>query len=174
MIKNYFKIAWRNLLKNKVYSSINVLGLAFGMAVAMLIAFWMYDELTYDHYHANHKKIAQVMITQTFNNKTGNGQAMAIPLGWELRNKYGSDFKYVTLASWNFDFIAGAGVKKLTRAGMWVQPEFPAMMGLETLSGNLKGLTDPSSVLIDQSFAEALFGSDDVIGKTVRFNNKYY
>jgi len=173
MIKNYFKIAWRNLLKNKVYSSINVLGLAFGMAVAMLIAFWMYDELTYDHYHANHKKIAQVMITQTFNNKTGTGQAMAIPLGWELRNKYGSDFKYVTLASWNFDFIAGAGDKKLTRAGMWVQPEFPAMMGLETLSGNLKGLTDPSSVLIDQSFAEALFGSDDVIGKTVRFNNKY-
>ncbi|MBS1532381.1 MAG: ABC transporter permease [Bacteroidetes bacterium] len=173
MIKNYFKIAWRNLLKSKVYSSINVLGLAFGMAVAMLIGFWMFDELTYDHYHENHKQIAQVMITQTFNNQTGTGQAMAIPLGVELRNKYGSDFKYVTLTSWNFGFVAKAGEKKITRSGMWVQPEFPTMMTLEPVSGNLKALTDPSSVLIDHSFAVALFGSDDVIGKTIRFNNKY-
>jgi len=173
MLKNYFKIAWRNLLKNKIYSSINILGLACGMAVAMLIGFWMYDELTYDHYHANHEKIAQVMITQTFNNETGTGQAMAIPLGVELRNKYGSDFKYVTLTSWNFGFIVGAGEKKLSKSGMWVQPEFPVMMGLEKLSGNMKGLTDPSSVLIDHSLAIALFGGDNVVGKTVRMNNKY-
>jgi len=173
MLKNYFKIAWRNLLKSKVYSSINILGLAFGMAVAMLIGFWMYDELTYDHYHANHEKIAQVMITQTFNNQTGTGQAMAIPLGWELRNKYTSDFKYVTLTSWNFGFVVGAGEKKLSKSGMWVQPEFPVMMGLEKLNGSLKGLTDPSSVLIDHSLAVALFGGDDVIGKTVRMNNKF-
>jgi putative ABC transport system permease protein len=173
MIKNYFKIAWRNLLKSKVYSSINVLGLACGMAVAMLIGFWMFDELTFDHYHANHKKIAQVMITQTFNNQTGTGQAMAIPLGMELRNKYGSDFKYVTLCSWNFGFIVGTGEKKLSKSGMWVQPEFPIMMGLEKLHGNLKALTDPSSILIDQSLAAALFGTDAVVGKRVRMNNKY-
>ncbi|HTK22434.1 MAG TPA: ABC transporter permease, partial [Mucilaginibacter sp.] len=173
MLKNYFKIAWRNLLKNKIYSSINVLGLACGMAVAMLIGFWMYDELTYNHYHANHKNIAQVMITQTFNNETGTGQAMAIPLGLELRNKYGSDFKYVTLTSWNFGFIVGAGEKKLSKSGMWVQPEFPVMMGLVKLSGNMKGPTDLSSILIDHSLAVALFGGDDVVGKTVRLNNKY-
>jgi len=173
MLKNYFKIAWRNLLKNKIYSSINVLGLACGMAVAMLIGFWMYDELTYNHYHANHKNIAQVMITQTFNNQVGTGEAMAIPLGMELRNKYGSDFKYVTLTSWNFGFIVGAGEKKLSKSGMWVQPEFPIMMGLEKLNGTMKGLTDPSSILIDHSLAVALFGGDDVVGKTVRINNKY-
>jgi ABC-type antimicrobial peptide transport system permease subunit len=173
MLKNYFKIAWRNVLKSKVYSSINILGLACGMAVAMLIGFWMYDELTFNHYHANHKSIAQVMITQTFNNETGTGQAMAIPLGVELHNKYGSDFKYVTLCSWNFGFIVGTGEKKLSKSGMWVQPEFPIMMGLEKLSGNIKALADPSSVLIDHSLAVALFGKDDVVGKTVRMNNKY-
>ena len=107
MLKNYFKIAWRNLLRTRFIHSINVLGLACGMAVAMLIGLWIFDELTFDHYHANHKKIAQVMITQTFNNETGTGQAMAIPLGMELRSKYGSDFKYVTLCSWNFGFIIG-------------------------------------------------------------------
>ena len=63
MIKNYLKVAWRNLIRNKIYSTINILGLAAGMAVAMLIAFWIWDEVTYDHYYTNHDQIAQVMIT---------------------------------------------------------------------------------------------------------------
>ena len=63
MIKNYFKIAWRNLVKSKFYSGINILGLAAGMAVAMLIAFWIWDEVTYDRYHAKHDRLAQVMTT---------------------------------------------------------------------------------------------------------------
>lgn len=172
MIKSYFKIAWRNLLKSKVYSSINVLGLAFGMAVAMLIGFWMFDELTYNHYHANHDKIAQVMITQTFNNQTGTGQAMAIPLGAELRNKYASDFKYVTLTSWNSGFVLGFGEKKLSKDGMWVQPEFPTMMGLKMLDGSINALNDVSSMLLSQTLAKSLFGDANPMGKTVRLNNK--
>ncbi len=63
MFKNYLKIAWRNLIKNKVYSVINVLGLAAGMAVAMLIAFWIWDEVTYDRSFTNHKQLAQIMTT---------------------------------------------------------------------------------------------------------------
>src|SRR6202000_1899318 len=101
MIKNFIKIAWRNLWKNKVYSSINILGLAFGMAVAILISLWLVDELTYNHYFAKHKDLAQVMVTQTFNGQTGTGPAIAIPVANELRTKYGSKFKYVTLASLN-------------------------------------------------------------------------
>jgi putative ABC transport system permease protein len=172
MIKSYFRVAWRNILKSKVYSSINVLGLAFGMAVAMLIAFWMFDELTYNHYHENHNKIAQVMITQTFNNQTGTGQAMAIPLGAELRNKYASDFKYVTLTSWNFGFVFGVGEKKLSKSGMWVQPEFPKMMGLKMLDGNINALNDISSMLLSETLAKSLFGDANPMGRTVRVNNK--
>jgi len=63
MFKNYLKIAWRNLIKSKFYSIINILGLAAGMAVAMLIAFWIWDEVTYDKYHINHERLAQVMTT---------------------------------------------------------------------------------------------------------------
>src|ERR1700760_3330578 len=124
MLKNFIKIAWRNLLKNKVYSSINILGLAFGMAVATLIGLWLLDELTYNHYFAKHKDLAQVMVTQTFNGQTGTGPAMAIPLAAELRNKYGTNFKNVTLASWNQGFTLGNGEKKISKSGMWVQPAF--------------------------------------------------
>ena len=61
MYKSYFKIGWRNLLKNKGYSFINIGGLALDMTVAMLIGLWMHDELTFDSYHPNHDRIAQVM-----------------------------------------------------------------------------------------------------------------
>src|SRR4051794_22283965 len=111
MLKNYFKIAWRNLLKSKAYSAINVLGLSIGMAVALLIALWIWDELTYDQYHKNHSQIAQVKTTQTFNGEVGTGQAVAMPLGNELRTKYGSSFKYISMASWNFGHILAVGDK---------------------------------------------------------------
>src|SRR5271154_2566008 len=71
MIRNYLKIAWRNLVKNKVYSFINIGGLAVGMAVAVLIGLWIYDELTYDRYHSHYHRIAQVMQHQTWNGEIG-------------------------------------------------------------------------------------------------------
>ena len=80
MIKNYFKIAWRNLVKSKGYSAINIGGLAVGMAVAMLIAFWIYDELNYDKFHKNYDRIAQVMQHQTFNGYKGTERSIPIPL----------------------------------------------------------------------------------------------
>ena len=61
MIRSYFKIAWRNLGRSKGYSAINIGGLAVGMAVAMLIGLWVFDELNYDRYHKNYDRIAQVM-----------------------------------------------------------------------------------------------------------------
>src|SRR5688572_4623585 len=156
MIKNYFKIAWRNLLKSKAYSTINILGLSIGMAVALLIALWIWDELTFDHYHKNHTSLAQVMTTQTFNGETGTGQAVAMPLGNELRTKYGSNFKHVSMASWNFGHILAAGDKKITAEGMWVEPVFPSMISIKMIKGSVNGLKDPTSILLSASIAKAL------------------
>ncbi|WP_295791486.1 ABC transporter permease [Mucilaginibacter sp.] len=69
MIKNYFKTAWRNLVKNKVHSFINIVGLSVGMAVAMLIGLWIWDELSFDKFTKNHDNIAQVI-----QNVTNNGE----------------------------------------------------------------------------------------------------
>ena len=173
MLKNFIKIAWRNLLKNRVYSAINILGLAFGMAVAILIALWIQDELNYDHYHTNHSSLAQVMLTQTFNGQTGTQQAISIPLGGELQNKYTQDFKHVSLTSWNDSYILSAGETKIMGGGMWVQSSFPGMLSLRMIEGNINGLTDISSMLINHSTAKALFGDADPINKTIRVNNKY-
>jgi hypothetical protein len=71
MIKNYFKIAFRNLIKQKGYSFINIAGLATGMAVAISIGLWIWDELSYDKYHKNYNRIAQVWQHVIYNGNVG-------------------------------------------------------------------------------------------------------
>ena len=95
MIRNYFKIAFRNLLKHKGYSFINIFGLATGMTVAILIGLWMYDELSYNKYHKNYDRIAQVMQHQTANGQVWSQNAIPFPLAKELRTNYGGNFKYL-------------------------------------------------------------------------------
>jgi putative ABC transport system permease protein len=172
MIKSYFKIACRNLIKSKGYSIINVLGLGVGMAVALLITLWIWDELTFDHYHENHDRLAQVMTTEIDNGTPDTGPAVSMPLGNELRTKYGSDFKSVSMASWNFGHILSVGDKKITSKGMWVEPDFPDMFSLKMIRGNRNALSDPASTLISASLSKALFGDEDPINKIIRFDNK--
>lgn len=173
MFKNYFKMVWRNLWKNKGYSSITILGLAAGMAVAMLIGLWIWDELTYDHYHKNHDRIAQVMTTSTGNGgELNTSSGVASPLGNELRTKYGTDFKNIAMASSNQSRVLSIDDKKISAQGMWVEANFPSMLTLKMLKGNINGLKDPSSVLLSASVAKSLFGDADPLNKIVRIDNQ--
>jgi putative ABC transport system permease protein len=172
MFRNYFKIALRNIRKSPGYSSINILGLAVGMAVAILIGLWIWDELSFDKSHENYGRLAQVMTTQTFNGEIGTGQAVAIPMAAELRSKYKNDFKYVALTSWNFEHILAVGDKKISHSGMWVQPDFPEMFSLKMLKGKRNALRDPSSIILTESLAKALFGDADPMNKVLKLDNK--
>ena len=143
------------------------------MAVAMLIAFWIWDEVTYDRYHANHEQLAQVMTTFIDNDgKMETGQAVCMPIGDELRSKFGSDFKNISMASWNFGHVLAVGDKKITANGMWVESNFPSMFSLRMLKGNINALSDPSTILINASLAKTLFGDADPINKMIRLDNK--
>ena len=173
MFKNYFKTTLRNLWKNKGYSSITILGLATGMAVALLIGLWIWDELTYDHYHKNHDQLAQVMTTTVGNGgELNTGPGVASPLGNELRTKYGSDFKRICMASSNQSRELAVGDKKITAQGMWVEANFPSLLTLQMLKGNIDGLKDPSSVLLSASVAKSLFGNADPLNNVVRIDNQ--
>src|SRR5258705_7354465 len=98
MIKNYFKTAFRNLVKNRFSSLINIGGLATGMAVAILIGLWIYDELSFNKNFKNYDRIAQVLQNNTMNSEVGTGINVPHPMGEELRKSFGSDFKNVTMA----------------------------------------------------------------------------
>ena len=173
MIKNYFKIAWRNLVKSKGYSAINIGGLAVGMAVAMMLGLWVHDELTANKYHKNYDRIAQVMQHANFNGKIATQVANPGLMGPELRNKFGSDFKYVVQSSWTGDHLLTIGDKHISKVGNFFEPDAPEMLSLKMLKGTRAGLKDPYSILLSESAAKAVFGNEDPINKTIKFDRNY-
>jgi putative ABC transport system permease protein len=172
MIKNYFKIAWRNLIKNRFSSLINIGGLAVGMAVAILIGLWMWDEVSYDTNFKNYDRIAKVMQNQWINNETDTWDSEALPLAPALRNNYGGNFKHIIMASWTGGHIISLGEKNLKETGNYMEPAITDMLSLKMLKGTRNGLNDPGSILLSQSVAKAFFGDADPINKTLKIDKK--
>jgi putative ABC transport system permease protein len=173
MIKNYLKIAWRNLTRNRAHTFINVAGLSVGMAVAMLIGLWIWDELSYDKYYQSYDRIVQVMQHQTVNGNVFTQTAIPLPLGAKLRQDYKRDFKYVVLSTWTGGHIIANGDKKLKQQGNYMQAEAPDLLTLKMLKGTRSGLKDPSSILLSASLAKALFGNADPMLQPVKIDNKW-
>ena len=172
MIRNYLKIAWRNLAKNKIYSFINILGLATGMAVAILIGLWIYDELSYNTYHQSYDRVAQVRQKQTSNGKTYTGTAIPFPLGKELQDNYGSSFKYLVMSSWEGEHFLSVGDTKINKTGNFMDADAAKLLSLKMLKGTHDGLRDPNSILLSASTAQALFGEAEPLDRVLKINNK--
>ncbi|MFT3705325.1 MAG: ABC transporter permease [Agriterribacter sp.] len=170
MFRSFFKIAWRNLIKSKGYSAINIGGLAVGMAVALIIGLWVYDELSFDKYHKNYDRIAQVMQQANFNGEIGTQTANPALMGPTIKAKYGSDFKYVLQASWMGGHLLTVGNKSLNQQGIYFEADAPDMLSLEMLKGTRQGLKDPHSILLSESAAKAFFGNEDPMNKTLRLD----
>jgi putative ABC transport system permease protein len=172
MLKNYLKIAWRNLEKNKTSSFINITGLAAGMAVAMLIGLWIWDELSFNRYFPNYDRIAQVMVNMKYNGGTNTDWNTSIPFPGELRSKYGGDFDQVLITSLPNKMVLGSGDKKIMKTGYYFEPGVTDMLSLKMLKGSRSGLKDPSSILLSESVAEIFFGEEDPVGKEMKIDNK--
>jgi putative ABC transport system permease protein len=174
MLKNYLKIAWRNLRKNRSSSLINIGGLAVGMAVAILIGLWVWDELSFNKYHEHYEQIAQVKarVTDNSTGEVGFDSSLQFPLFNELKINYKDNFKYIVLASWDVDNILSAGDKKLSRTGLYMGPDAPEMLTLKMLHGSRAGLKDPNAIMLSASTAMAFFGNVNPVNKVMKINNK--
>ncbi len=173
MFKNYLKIAWRNLKKNKGYSAINIGGLALGMAVTLIIGLWIQDELTHNSYFKNKDRIAQVFQSQTFNGQTGTGPAIPRPLEVALREDFGDNFKHLVMSSWTSSQYLNYEEKSLSKTGNFMQREAPEMLDLNILKGEMDGLRDINSIMLSESVAQAIFGDEEPIGKVLKVNSQY-
>ena len=174
MIKSYFKIAWRNMVNNKVYSALNIVGLAAGMAVAMIIALWVFNEYSYDKFLPNYKQLYQVELNF---NDPHNGehtlQAVSVPIADVLRKEY-PEVKYVAESDWMGQHDLLVGNKKLYINGAAIGSDFLKMFQYPLIKGNANSvLKDPFSVVLTLSTAKALFGDADPMGKTVRIDNRH-
>lgn len=172
MFQNYFKIAWRSLVKNRASSFINIGGLAVGMSVAMLIGLWIYDELSFNKQFQNYDRIAQVMKNSTYEGALNTDGSEPIPLGIELRSSYENDFNYVVMSLGNTPHIIGFAEKEFTQSGNFMGPDAPEMLTLKMLYGNRGGLKDPNSIILSESLSKKIFGAADPMYKIISIDNK--
>ncbi len=174
MFLNYLKIAFRTLTKHKGYSVINIGGLAIGMAVAILIGLWVYDEVSYNRQYTNYNRIAEVRHygTEPSTGITRGSQACQIPLGTALKMRYNTYFKHVLLGNWIGDYTITAGDKKLTGRGKFIEGGVIDMLSLAMLSGNKAALNDPHSIILSKSMAESVFGKENPVGKMLKIDNR--
>ena len=169
MFKNYFKTTWRNLSKNKFSSFINIIGLSIGMAVAMIIALWIYDELSFNHYFKYYRSIGRVMVK--WQKGKGANASQPMPMAIQLRNSYPDDFKHVVMSTQPWSYIISSGEDAFTQNGVYMQPEAADMFSLKMVSGSRKGLNDMHSIFLAQSLAKKLFGNADPINRVLKIDN---
>jgi len=172
MLKNYFKTAWRNIRRNRASSAINIGGLAIGMAVAIQIGLWMYDELSFNKNFAHYNRIARVIQNVSNNGEVQTWNSVPFPLADELRKNYGNDFRRVILnTNWG-DHMLAYDQKKLKTAGGYFEQGAADMFSLRMVKGNTSGLDEPSTVFLSASAAKAYFGDENPLGKILKIDNE--
>ena len=171
MLRNYFRIALRGLLRNRFSSALNIGGLAIGMAVAILIGLWIFNETSYNKNFANYDRIAAVLQNQNLSGGVQTWWGQAMQLAPALRKEYGNHFKYVITGTGGNHSNMTYGGKKIKPAGGFYDPEVIDMLSLHMLNGNDKSLEDPSAIILSESTAKALFGNEDPMGKMIEMDS---
>ena len=173
MLKNYFKIAWRNLFRNKTLSFINIMGLSLGMAFAMLIGMWIHFETSFNAFNKNKDRIALVGRNLLLNNEKSTTFNVVLPLYDELKSNY-PEIKRATRLDWGNKHSLITGNNKFSKTGLYVDPDFLKMFSFRIISGNMEtALNDPNSIILTASLAKALFGQTDPLGKIIKVDNQY-
>ncbi|MFD0750980.1 ABC transporter permease [Mucilaginibacter calamicampi] len=170
MIKNYIKIAWRNLFRNKGFSLTNLLGLTIGITCTILIGLWVQDERSYNTFHANYQNIYQVMANRNFNNQVATDGNMVLPLAGALQANL-PQIKNAVVMSHREQHIITYGDTRLKKKGYNVSDHFFDIFSWKFIKGNAAtAITDPSSIVLTQSAAKAFFGDNDPINKAVKID----
>jgi putative ABC transport system permease protein len=173
MVRNYLKVALRNLWKNKGFSAINILGLAIGLACFLLIALYVVDELSYDRFHEKANRIYRVDSEIKFGGNELNLAVTSDPMGPTLKKDYPQVEEYVRIhADGGFMFRKG---NEFVREGdvIYADSTLFNVFTLPVISGSAKGALDaPNTIVISESAAKRYFTSTDVIGKSMELDDK--
>jgi hypothetical protein len=173
MFKNYFKTAWRNLIKDKSFSLINVSGLALGMASSLLIMLWVNDETRIDKFNKDSSLLYSVYERQFYEGKTDAFHSTPGLMAEELKKTF-PEIEYASGFGWLYAGTFNVGDKIIKESGSWAGADFFTMFDYALLEGDHRNaLSDPSSIAISRKMAESFFGTTQkAINRTIRFENK--
>jgi ABC-type antimicrobial peptide transport system permease subunit len=171
MLRNYLKIAIRNLTKNSVYSFINISGLAIGIASSVLILLWVADEYSYDRFHKNYNSIYKLYQSQQWQQGIGTNNSMPYPVKEAIKER-SAEIKYVVMTNQGEGNMLQVGDKRLNRYGLSASEDFFNMFSFEMVTGDVNtALADPNAIVITESTAKAFFENRDPINQLIRIDN---
>lgn len=176
MLKNHFKIAWRNLWKNKSFSFINIAGLAVGMAASVLILLWIRNELSYDEYHADADRIYRVAVDIQSSAANRIFARTSAPLAPALEKDFPQVEHAVRLWQWN-NLLVKYGEENIFYEDNYylVDPGIFDVLTIPLIQGDARtALNRPSTLVIAEETAKKYFGGEDPIGKTLLINDKEF
>lgn len=171
MLRHYFRLLFRSLVKNKRYSLISIGGLAIGIAVVILIVLWIHDELSFNKCYTNYNTVARVMCNDVENGQTYTSYILPTGLGTLLKTSYGNYFEKVAIVRSQVESrLIAFGETKFTENGYFMQPDGPAIFSLEMVYGSQNGLKDLNSIILSESLAKKLFGDSDPVNQLVKMD----
>src|SRR5258706_69253 len=173
MVKNYFLIAIRNIARNKLFSTVNILGLATGIASALMIFLWVNDELKVDQVHARLHSIYRVMENQKYTDgKFFTFSSTPGPLAPFIKEKY-PEIEKASRFTWEVNNLFQVGNKSFTEKGRYADQDFLDIFSFPLLEGNAAtALTEKNAIVISRQLAEKYFGKGEALGKLLVMNTK--
>lgn len=172
MIKNFFKVAWRNLLRNKAFSLINISGLSIGMAAAILIMLWIQSEMSYDQFHEKKSRIYEAWNKATFSGKLQCWNTTPKILARTLEKDI-PEIERAVRVNWTRNFLFSIGNKRITANGNMVDTGFLQMFSFPLVKGDANtALNKDYSIILTQSAAKKVFGDEEPMGKIIKIDNQ--
>ena len=171
MFTNYLKIAWRNLKKNRIYSFINIFGLTVGLAAFLLIALYIFDELTYDAFHKNANSIYRVIEHKT---SAAGKESNVVSIAYNISQRARKDFPEVEQAT-TFSMLGRSNMSNEENTNVFYESYFLAdanffkVFSFPVVQGDVyTALTAPYSIVMTEEAAVKMFGTKEAVGKTLR------
>ena len=171
MFKNYLKIAWRNLLRNKSFSLLNILGLSIGLAVTALILLWVNYEMGFNQFHDNKDRIYEVYNKYPVDGEIWTWNSTPKVMASVIKKDY-PEVEAVSRYFYDTSFLFSKDDKRIKSTGTIVDPDFLKIFSFPLVEGNMETVfEDVNSVVITQEFAKKLFGDESAVGQIVKVDN---
>lgn len=172
MLKNYFKITLRNITRNKMYSGLNIIGLAIGLACCILILLYVHDELSYDRFHDNADSIYRVEPTFTTSERTMYLSVNAHVQGPMLKNEFPEVLEYVRFSGYGQRVMEYENISFSEERFLYADESVFTVFSFDMILGNPEeALVNPNTIVLTKDMAEKYFGSDDPMGKSLKVNH---
>jgi putative ABC transport system permease protein len=172
MIRNYLTIAWRSLKRNKVFSFINIFGLAVGLTCCMLITAYLYQELTYDTYAENSKQIYRLGVRTIGNNSANDYPNVDVAVGEGMKKAFPEVLACTRMENFGSAFVKYDDKQFKEEKIAIIDFNFLSFFSIQMLEGDTKtALKDPNSIVITKAFEKKYFGNLEGLGKILSISN---